>query len=191
MGLSRKAPSYATVPTSGLFAFQQSKLISNVIDGMSNTIAFSESTVGNVTQVAGQKMFGIVSVALPAAALQPNAFNNPPGVLSGIATCSKVWGASPTVDAQRGDTWTQGAMTSTLFNTIVPPNGQANEWAYCSATSNGGVANYSNADSYHPGGVNVGMADGSIRFIKNSINQTTWWALGTIAGGEVLSSDSY
>ena len=45
--------------------------------------------------------------------------------------------------------------------------------------------------SYHPGGINVAMADGSVRFIKNSISTTTWWALATIKGGEILSSDSY
>jgi prepilin-type processing-associated H-X9-DG protein len=49
----------------------------------------------------------------------------------------------------------------------------------------------SNADSYHPGGVNCTMADGSVKFIKNSINQTTWWALGTKGNGEVISADSY
>jgi prepilin-type N-terminal cleavage/methylation domain-containing protein/prepilin-type processing-associated H-X9-DG protein len=43
----------------------------------------------------------------------------------------------------------------------------------------------------HPGGVNMGMADGSVRFIKNSISLTTWWSLATIAGGEIISSDSY
>jgi hypothetical protein len=35
------------------------------------------------------------------------------------------------------------------------------------------------------------MADGSVHFIKRSINQYTWWALGTRANGEVISSDSY
>jgi hypothetical protein len=34
------------------------------------------------------------------------------------------------------------------------------------------------------------LADGSVRFIKNSINQTTWSALGTRNGGEVISADS-
>ena len=45
--------------------------------------------------------------------------------------------------------------------------------------------------SYHPGGVNVGMADGSARFIKSSVSIPTWWALGTKGNGEVVSSDSY
>jgi hypothetical protein len=39
--------------------------------------------------------------------------------------------------------------------------------------------------------VNVAMADGSVRFIKDSVSYPTWWALGTRANGEVLSADSY
>jgi hypothetical protein len=39
--------------------------------------------------------------------------------------------------------------------------------------------------------VNVLFADGSVKFIKDSINQPTWWALGTKAGGEVISADAY
>jgi hypothetical protein len=39
--------------------------------------------------------------------------------------------------------------------------------------------------------VNVLLADGSVRFVKNSISMQTWMALGTKAGGEVLSSDSF
>ena len=45
--------------------------------------------------------------------------------------------------------------------------------------------------SKHPGGVNMTMGDGSVRFIKNTINAYTWWALQTIAGGEVISADAY
>ena len=47
------------------------------------------------------------------------------------------------------------------------------------------------ANSHHPGGVNVLFCDGSVKFIKSTINITTWWALGTRAGGEVISSDQY
>ena len=47
------------------------------------------------------------------------------------------------------------------------------------------------ANSLHPGGVNMCFADGSVHFIKNSVNLVTWWGLGSRAGGEVISSDSY
>ena len=42
-----------------------------------------------------------------------------------------------------------------------------------------------------PGGVNMGMADGSVRFIKDTVSLPTWWALGTRNMGEVISSDSF
>ena len=45
--------------------------------------------------------------------------------------------------------------------------------------------------SKHPGGVNLLLADGSVRFIKDSIDRTVWRAMGTISGGEVISADSY
>jgi prepilin-type N-terminal cleavage/methylation domain-containing protein/prepilin-type processing-associated H-X9-DG protein len=45
--------------------------------------------------------------------------------------------------------------------------------------------------SRHPGGVNVLMCDGSVRFMKNSVNLLTWQGLSTSNGGEVLSADSY
>ncbi len=193
MGQSRKAPSFANVPTTGLFAFQQVKSIANVIDGTSNSIAFAESTVGLRNEQPGQKLVGLAYLTLPAAASQSNAFNDPPDVLAGIQACTAVYnspGAAAAVDSQRGDAWQKGCMAETLFNTVVTPNGQSDAWTYCSDTS-GALANFSNADSYHPGGINVLMADGSCRFIKNAINQTTWWGLGTIGGGEVVSSDSY
>jgi len=45
--------------------------------------------------------------------------------------------------------------------------------------------------SLHPGGGNVLMGDGSVRFIKASINLRAWQALSSIAVGEVVSGDSY
>jgi prepilin-type N-terminal cleavage/methylation domain-containing protein/prepilin-type processing-associated H-X9-DG protein len=47
------------------------------------------------------------------------------------------------------------------------------------------------ARSRHPGGVSVLMGDGSVRFIKNSINLVPWRALTTTQGGEVISGDSF
>ena len=41
----------------------------------------------------------------------------------------------------------------------------------------------------HPGGVNFGFADGSVHFIKNTVNLTTYHSLATIGLGEVISAD--
>jgi prepilin-type N-terminal cleavage/methylation domain-containing protein/prepilin-type processing-associated H-X9-DG protein len=189
-------PNLSNVPTTGLFAFQQSKNIAAVTDGTSNTIAFAESTVGNPAAMGATKLVGVVNVSsmVGLGGVQQNIFNNPAGILAAIQKCSQTWQAfSPATkpDLQRGDTWCQGSMCSTLFNTVVPPNGQNDAWAYCSMVSSGACSNISNSDSYHPGGANVLMTDGSVRFMKDSTNQRTWWGLGTIAGGEVISSDSY
>jgi hypothetical protein len=45
--------------------------------------------------------------------------------------------------------------------------------------------------SYHPGGVDVLLGDGSVHFVRSSIDGWIWRALGTVAGGEVISADSY
>ena len=43
--------------------------------------------------------------------------------------------------------------------------------------------------SGHTGGMNVGLADGSVRFLSQGLSGTTWWAACTPAGGEVLGDD--
>jgi prepilin-type N-terminal cleavage/methylation domain-containing protein/prepilin-type processing-associated H-X9-DG protein len=50
---------------------------------------------------------------------------------------------------------------------------------------------YQGFKSFHPGGCNFGFADGSVRFLKQSINVLTYMALSSRAGGEIVSSDSY
>ncbi len=48
-----------------------------------------------------------------------------------------------------------------------------------------------NPTSNHPGGVNMALMDGSVRFVKDSVGLQAWWALGTRANGEIISSDAY
>jgi prepilin-type processing-associated H-X9-DG protein len=47
------------------------------------------------------------------------------------------------------------------------------------------------ASSFHPGGVNLLLLDGSVKFAKNGIAIRTWNALGTISGGESIPGDTF
>jgi prepilin-type N-terminal cleavage/methylation domain-containing protein/prepilin-type processing-associated H-X9-DG protein len=58
-------------------------------------------------------------------------------------------------------------------------------------TGTDNYAMFNGARSRHPGGVNAGMCDGSVRFVKNSVSILTWRAVSTTQGGEVVSSDAY
>jgi prepilin-type N-terminal cleavage/methylation domain-containing protein/prepilin-type processing-associated H-X9-DG protein len=47
------------------------------------------------------------------------------------------------------------------------------------------------ASSRHPGGVNVLFMDGTVRFVKNTVSFIPWYAIATVAGGEVVSADQF
>ena len=79
---------------------------------------------------------------------------------------------------------TTGAVYAACWATAVLPP----DWINVVACQNYGQWAFR---SNHPGGGNFAIADGSVKFIKNSINLPTYRALGTRAGGEVISSDSY
>jgi prepilin-type processing-associated H-X9-DG protein len=84
----------------------------------------------------------------------------------------------------------QGAV---IFSTLYPPNTTVSDrLAWCESIPKAPCINTSaginlSARSYHPGGINVAFGDGSIRFITDNIDPTTYQALGTRAGGEVFS----
>jgi prepilin-type N-terminal cleavage/methylation domain-containing protein/prepilin-type processing-associated H-X9-DG protein len=72
----------------------------------------------------------------------------------------------------------------TNVNNCYPPTSSDQDYAGATQTM---VA----ASSYHPGGVNVLFMDGSVHFIKSSVNFMAWYAIATPGRGEVVSSDSY
>jgi prepilin-type N-terminal cleavage/methylation domain-containing protein/prepilin-type processing-associated H-X9-DG protein len=101
--------------------------------------------------------------------------------------------------ASFGPYWGSGTHTSTHGRILEPTHAQAVAYA---PNAGSGVLYPTAAltirnkpyawvfSSKHPGGINVCMGDGSVRFIKNTINLYSWWSMATIKGGEVLSADS-
>ena len=88
-----------------------------------------------------------------------------------------------------------GAMGFASFNTIQTPSDSTYKVGGCQ--SGGGNEAWPNgawsigAASNHAGGCNVLFCDGSVKFVKSSINRTIWMQLGTRNGGEVIGSDQY
>jgi prepilin-type processing-associated H-X9-DG protein len=178
-------------PTTGMFAWQLAYGIAAVTDGTSNTIALAEGAVDTQTMNNFQSHLGLKNVAALSALQLNDAESNPSVANQAIQACSAAWNSgTATLSFERGEDWAHGAMAYTLFNTIATPNANSSNWSNCS-TATASVSTLVNLDSYHAGGVNACMSDGSVKFIKNSINQSTWWSLGTRANGEVISADQY
>jgi prepilin-type N-terminal cleavage/methylation domain-containing protein/prepilin-type processing-associated H-X9-DG protein len=179
--------------STGAFAYQQAYDIASFTDGTSNTVAFSEFLVDDpgLTQPRLPKATGNTGAPghLNYDAFQAGMAN----VQADLAVCSATFQGGK-VGNGPGSRWSTGAMGYTMFNTIVPPNGGGTiQWSACrmGCCVQAQHADYVNATSNHPGGVNVMMGDGSVKFIKSTISMLTWWQLGTRAGGEVVSADAY
>ena len=182
---------FPSTASTGMFTYEASYGLQHCTDGSSNTIAYSESVV-NAANTTGTSLpwMGVDNVSMDPNFRQLDVRTAGNALIQAtFALCSQSWQAGTSYDNQRGRDWAHGCMGQTLFNTIVPPN--ATQWTHCSNVVSTSMAPLSNANSYHPGGVNTLMTDGSVRFIKNAISQAIWMSIGTRNCGEVVSSDSY
>ncbi|MEP3481244.1 MAG: DUF1559 domain-containing protein [Fuerstiella sp.] len=181
----------------GLFAFRSTFAIRDITDGTSNTVAMAERVIarfrlgekgsptireGQLTSVAGITTTPGACVAAVAAVSSGGRFTD-----------------GSAVKGRFSSTYCDGQPENVGFNTVLAPNSP-------SCTSN--ADNNSDADvslltasSEHTGGVQIVLADGSVRFISSNIDTGNlgvatsvgsaspygvWGALGTRAGGETL-----
>jgi prepilin-type N-terminal cleavage/methylation domain-containing protein/prepilin-type processing-associated H-X9-DG protein len=167
--------------------------LASITDGTSNTAAFSErvKAIGsNITATSAPFDAGkpTASLAVPANPVpiaqegSPQPFyqlciNTPPVPVNGNQDA-----ANFNDDNISGAMWSSGQPSCTRYLHIMPPN----SWSCRNGLQIGHVAS-----SRHPGVVNVLFCDGSVKAIKSTIGLSTWWALGTRAGGEVISADQY
>jgi len=182
--------------TRGVFGgSQRCKGFKDIVDGSSNTIAMSERVWG--------KNLGLVTatgqdVRTATATNVSNIFTNP-GSCYASATGKRFVGVQ--IKARFGAHWSDGQAERCGFTTILPPNAPSCVYdANGNADSQGGVLS---AGSYHPGGAMGLMADGSVRFVSETINTGNlaaawipdgpspygvWGAMGSTAGGEPVAN---
>jgi prepilin-type N-terminal cleavage/methylation domain-containing protein len=175
----------------------------DVTDGTSNTAMFSEvkrSTVngGNWPVPSGADAYNPTTIYLlpdkdpgwsPYTPQFGPLFNetSPAALITGSTYRCNSWDYGPTSRiTYRGWQYYRDIPEMNTYTHTIPPNYVGYDCGNYSITG-AHVA----ARSYHFGGVNVCFTDGSVHFIPNAINFSTWQALGTRAGGEVQDSSQY
>jgi len=156
----------------GLFYIDSRKRFRDVVDGTSNTAAFSESLVGT----------GGADSTRGAANQGPN--RDQASVWNaGATTVTDDWclDDARTVVFRRGEKWADGSVNDSGYHHFRTPNAAEND---CYSR----FASIKSARSRHPGGVNVVLADGSVRTVADTIDRVTWQRVGSIADGQVLQS---
>ena len=148
-----------------------------IVDGTSNTAIFSEFVRGR-GEVLSQGKWQIYTAAITGKKAQP--LVNIVAACNATTTVAQGYKGSPWLDQNTGH---GGGYSHTMT-----PNKKACFFSDAGASKY--ICNIS-ASSNHPGGVNVGFLDGSVRFIKDTVSQYTWWSLATYNKGEVISADSY
>ena len=166
------APNTSLPMPNGVFYGNSATTFAAITDGLSNTGFYSERIVGDATT-------GIVS-PIADVFFDPGA---PTTIADAIAQCQalNIYNPANQIPMVMGVPWVDGQHI-TLH--VTTPN-----------TRSCGFFIVNRAimppSSKHPGGVNLLLGDGSVRFIKDTINPATWSALGSRNGGEIISADSY
>ena len=151
--------------------------LANILDGTSNTAAFGEWVKGNDGRGAtGQNLVYVI----------PSYANGGPAGDDRACQAS----VTPKWDF-KGEYWTlQDSGRGGPYYHVLTPNRHdcatgAGDLDY------GSVDSFIGASSAHPGGVNLLLMDGSVRFVKNGVGQPVWLGLGTRSGGEVTDASSF
>jgi prepilin-type N-terminal cleavage/methylation domain-containing protein len=163
------------------------------VDGLSNTTAVTETVRSTPTSTYANDPLGVFLITGNNTTIAPPISND----ADYASLCLDLPTTTTHFQATRGVRWHYGAPGHSMYNHLRPPNSKLPDcrggiphsirsdpnWSYLSLN----IA----ARSKHPSGVNSLVADGSVRFIKDSIDVATWQALGSRNGGEVVSADAY
>ena len=179
----------------GAFSIGVSTKIADFRDGTSNTVVFAERTRGTgqnmATDLPGRsdivtwpnrsRTFTVDQLFNDCQAYQPavSSFN-----------FSSMGRFLPGSDFANG--WPFAWYSATMYNHVAPPNWRGQDCGNWSAIADTpGEHAIVSARSEHPGGANALFGDGSVRFVKDSVDVAAWRAIGTRNGGEAVSADAF
>jgi prepilin-type N-terminal cleavage/methylation domain-containing protein/prepilin-type processing-associated H-X9-DG protein len=168
------------VELAGVFGDCSKIRLTDITDGTSNTALFAEIKRGAAPGSDN------LDVTLVPTSIWDTAHYNPaanPNNLSPPEICN----TPTTTHNYTGLQFENGFLITAFYTHTVPPNYTGRDCVRAGLMDQGHLA----ARSYHPGGVNIALADGSVRFISDQIQMSTWKALGTRAGGEPLDLDVF
>ncbi len=170
------------------FGPNRSRRLAEFTDGLSQTVLAAEvRTYRPLRMDCG----GLANINTPNAVPAPD--TDP------FAVAPEYLGGSCDYEVEGHTEWFDGGVYQSGFTTAWTPNkkvpdpatGESLDLIGQREKKGGPTFAAINSGSYHPGGVNVLMGDGSVHFVKDSINGPTWRGLGTVSGGEVIGSDAY
>lgn len=189
---------FGGLPTRSAFSPNRGRRFSEFVDGLSMTLLGSEV---RCRQVQRTNLAGLSGLMSPTQVLEPS---TPPGVLMpSVGDQSLLTYAGHT-------SWADGSVSQSGMTTAWAPNTKVT-WSRVEDKGTEsdaresfdldlvGISEWDGGPtfaavvsrSYHVGGVNALLGDGSVHFIKNSTQGEIWRALGTVSGREIVSADQY
>ena len=173
-------PTNGAGPADGAFILGPPQSIATILDGSSQTVAAAEQLIGPAIGTVTTSPMRPSNLKRAAAYVATTPLPDDPA--QGCNNAVAGW------RLDKGYAWWDGDYRSGLYNHYLTPNSKLFDCWQASPPHDPALKA---ARSNHPGGVNALFCDGHVGFVKDSINLATWRALGTRAGGEVVSADSY
>jgi prepilin-type N-terminal cleavage/methylation domain-containing protein/prepilin-type processing-associated H-X9-DG protein len=165
-----------TPAPNGPFYVDSKWKITDITDGTSNTAAFSEHISGDFSDTTATQFADWFNIH-PNYTMYPSTFDEAVTNCRNLDWQNLTWQGHSTIGAP----WMQGGGYTSIYNHVDVPGQKS-----CAFHPNRYVIP---PTSGHTNGVNVVLCDGSVRFVPLGISLTTWRALGSMNGGEVLGGD--
>ncbi|MDR3197407.1 MAG: DUF1559 domain-containing protein [Planctomycetaceae bacterium] len=175
------------VAADGMFRWLECRGFNAVTDGLSNTLAASESLVGDSTLTWSSSLKKSTKSSMQIMHSADIALTLTPAMVTDWDIIGDVENGAGTIyngqpnGGSRGAPWVSSRTVATGFSTYYTPNaGAPNAWIRSMECI------YTFTSSYHLGGVNAVYGDGSVHFILDNINRDVFRALATTDGSEVV-----